>query len=156
MSNLSHENWTKHWIVAADSARARLFTMKPGQTGLPEALEEQEDVAHPEGRLRDQDLVTDDAGRTGEGGRVQRHTFASEKSEQDHEREKFARRLADHLDHLRATGKLETLDVVAAPTFLGELRNAFDDNLSRCVKREVDADLVHESSESILRHIRQE
>ena len=156
MSNLSNENWEKHWIVAADSARARLFTMQPGQTGLPDALHEQEDVAHPEGRLREQDLITDDAGRTGEGGRVQRHTFASEKSEERHEREKFARRLADHLEHLRTTNKLETLDVVAAPTFLGELRNQFDENLRRCVKREVDADLVHESADSILEHIRKE
>ena len=156
MTNFPHYDWSRHWVLVADNRRARLFRMTGARTGLPTDLEEIEDVAHPEARLKEKDLVTDAPGRTGETGRTQRHTFATENSEKDHERHLFGVRLCEHLDKLRANSKLAKLDIVAEPKFLGELRKDMGDKLAACVERSIAQRAAGMDSKGILRLLREE
>ena len=48
------------WIVVAESARARIFTM----SGIGGKLQEITDLSHPESRLHDTELSSDLPGRT--------------------------------------------------------------------------------------------
>lgn len=156
MTNFPRENWQQHWVLVADNARARLFRMTGAKTGLPTDLEEIEDVAHPEARLKEKDLVTDAPGRTGETGRTQRHTFSTENSEKEHERHLFGVRLCDHLDSLRASSKLAKLDIVAEPKFLGELRKGMSSKLAACVQRTVSQRAADLDGKEIMRLLREE
>jgi protein required for attachment to host cells len=119
------------WIVAADASRARVYAMeRAGET--PQPVEE---FDNPAGRAHNRDLVTDGDGRYfGKGERTQGHTAPPGESAVEHEVELFAKRLAGYLDRARIDHKYERLRLVAAPKFLGLLRQ----NLSKEVDKLVD------------------
>jgi len=123
------------WIVAADNSRARIFTLHvPDKT--PELVEE---FDNPQGRAHNRDLVTDGNGRYfGKGERTQGHTAPPAESAVEHEVELFAKRIAAHLEQARVQQRFDALRLVAAPKFLGLLRQ----NLSKEVEKLVDDSLA--------------
>ena len=125
----------KIWILAADNSRARLFALHvPGKT--PELIEE---FDNPQGRAHNRDLVTDGDGRNfGRGDRHQGSTAPPGESAVEHEVELFAKRLAAHLEKARVEQRFDTVRLVAAPKFLGLLRQ----NLSKEVEKLVDESMA--------------
>ena len=122
---------TTTWIVAADASRARVYTMETAD-GTPQRVEE---FDNPAGRAHNRDLVHDGDGRYfGKGERNQGHTAPPGESAVEHEVELFAKRVAGYLDRARIDHKYERLRLVAAPKFLGLLRQ----NLSKEVDKLVD------------------
>jgi len=122
---------TRTWIVAADASRARVYTMATADE-TPRPVEE---FDNPAGRAHNRDLVTDGDGRYfGKGERNQGHTAPPGESAVEHEVELFAKRVAGYLDRARIDHKYERLRLVAAPKFLGLLRQ----NLSKEVDKLVD------------------
>lgn len=123
------------WVVAADKVHARLFRAE----NITGPLNEVRDMVNPESRLQERELRTDVPGRTfsfSGGGPEHRHAY-DEASEKEHQARRFANEVADALDHLRATGELERLHVLAEPGFLGELRAQYSHELQKCVASEV-------------------
>ena len=74
------------WVVVADSSKARFFSLE----GRSEPMQEMEGMAHTEGRMHDQDEISDRqgglAGGHGEGG----HAFEAPTDLKQHEAEVFA------------------------------------------------------------------
>lgn len=118
------------WVITADSVGARLLERnrdsKDGYTLVDELF-------HPEGRLREADLVSDRPGRVSDRAAFGRHAGAPPESAHDHEVSGFARDLASKLEQARVAGRFSRLVLAAEPRFLGLLRGALDSNTARCV-----------------------
>lgn len=128
----------KVWIVVADSATARIFAAAT-PTG---PLEERATLAHPEGRMHEQELVSDLPGRTFDSVGAGRHKKEVEVGPKKHEAIKFAERIAQQLETGRVQGRYETLLLVAAPDFLGLLREKLGQQTAARVHLEIDKDLT--------------
>lgn len=138
------------YILVADNARARIF-----QATTPvKSLEVVMDKAHESGRLSDSEIYSDRAGgsRAGPGGSGGYHTYAREKSD-DPEEQRFARELADQLNKACHEGLFDQLVLMAAPHFLGTLRQYLSEKCRELVLTEIDKDLAHRDTETILQHL---
>lgn len=136
------------WILVADSARARLFTIDRPRGPLTETA----GYANPQDRLRDQDLETDAPGR-GAGNGGSRFAVGHEAGAKAHYAEQFARELAEVLAKSRAAGDFVRLYVMAAPNFLGSLRRFLDRATSGCIVQSFPKDVVRERSDAIRAHL---
>ena len=87
----------KTWIIAAESSRARIFTVSSPSS----PLEELETLAHPESRLHERNMVSDLPGKHADKDGRQRgsghHAFQEKIEPKDQELIYFAKWLADHL-----------------------------------------------------------
>ena len=137
------------WVVVADSSKARFFSL----TSKKEAMQELEDLVHTEGRMRDQDEISDRqgglAGGHGEGG----HAFEAPTDIKHHDAEVFAKQIADKLEHGRVNHDYDNLILVAPPAFLGAMRQALNDHVANLVGSSLDKDLVAETEAAIREHI---
>ena len=107
------------WVVVADSSAARIFdAVTP--TG---ALKEIASYAHPEGRAHARDLKTDEPGRAFDSAGQGRHAMEPRVLPKEQEAISFARFLGDKLEEARTKNQVDRLILVAAPEFLGHLRN---------------------------------
>ena len=127
------------WVLAADRSQARLLQSLPGDTVLAEV----ETFEHPEGRLRDHELVSDAPGQSiGPGYRQGAPT--QKEPPGVHETQTFARQLAQRLARLRGEHAIERLYLIAEPHFLGVLRAELDEATRKLVAGEVHHRLVTE------------
>jgi len=137
------------WILVAESSRARIF-----RADTPSApLAEIQTLAHPEGREHEQDLTSDlpghDSDKTGSG----RHGFQDETEPKQQEAIDFAKRIAHALESARNNGDFKQLIIVAAPAFLGTLRNELNEQTKKLVTFELDKNLSQHSPEDIRQHL---
>lgn len=133
------------WILVADSSRARIFEAENSVAELIEI----ETLAHPAGRLHEQELDSDlpgkDMGNQGAGG----HAYSDEVSPKEQEEIGFAKSVASHLCDELNQNKFDRLFVVAAPSFLGDLRNSFSTRLAKHVVFTLDKNVVSLSPKEI-------
>jgi len=138
-------------IVVADSSRARIFTVDTAHSPLNEI----ETFVHPEGRMHEQDMVSDlpgkDAGKGGAGD----HAFQEKIEPKEHEMIAFAKRIADYLESARKANQLKKLVIIAAPEFLGELRKHLSTETSEKIIYELDKNIAHHTEEDIRKHLSQ-
>lgn len=136
------------WILVADKSRARIFEAEKRSS-----IREIEDIAHPESRLHAHDLTSDlpgrNAGKDGAGG----HAFQDHIDPQKQEAIDFANSLAKHLENALHTRKFKQLILIAAPSFLGILRNQLSDELNQRVCFELDKNLTKLSVDDIREHL---
>ncbi|MDW5375796.1 host attachment protein [Halomonas sp. HP20-15] len=131
------------YIVATDAARARIFAHAAG------VLNEIEDLVHPESREHAGDLRTGGKGEAGgDSGPNLRQTGNHDATSEKHEMF-FAKEVADYLKNVRSQGKADSFVIVAAPKFLGMLREKLDSNTRDMVTKELDKDLSKASKEQI-------
>ena len=65
----------------------------------------------------------------------------------------FAKRVAGRLDLARHQGNFDQLMIVAAPTFLGMLRNELSQATANSLSLEMNKDLTRMSAEEIRQHL---
>lgn len=127
------------WIVVANRGVARLFQARQ-PTG---PLEELDAFIHPEARLHEQDLVSDRPGRgfdrVGPGG----HAEEPDTTMVEQETGNFALELSRFLLKGRTDGRFDGLMLIAAPAFLGSLRDRLDGPTRGRIMLEVAKNLVH-------------
>ncbi len=137
-----------HIIVVADSSRARIFTADSVKSGLQEI----ETMAHPEGRMHEQDMVSDLPGKDSGKGGAGDHAFQEIVEPKKQEVIEFAKRLAKYLESMRKANKLDDLSIVAAPAFLGVLREQLAAETTKKIVFELDKNLTQHSVEDISSH----
>ncbi len=138
------------WILIADSTRARVFTADTPSS----PLEEIEDFSHAVGRLHDREMTSDLPGKiksVGGGG----HAFEQPTDPKKHEADNFARNVAQFLEDAHNANRFEQLLIVAAPSFLGLLRNNLPKQIKKLVHFELDKDLTILSAADIRQHLPQ-
>ena len=118
------------WIVAANSARARVFERDPHTA----ALEETASFVHPASRRRDAELETDRAGRVQRGySATSRGSTQLEPPLSPHERERarFAHELAQYLEAEALAHRCPGWLLFASDPFFGDLKGQLGDAARR-------------------------
>jgi protein required for attachment to host cells len=139
----------KTWILVADSSVARIFVAK----GPDGPLAEIESLSHTASRLHDRDLASDRPGRTFDSVGAGRHSKELGVSPKEEEAVRFAEQLASRVNAARAANEIDRLMVVAAPRFLGLLRQRLDPPTHKIVAFELDRDLTRMGPEEIRSHL---
>jgi protein required for attachment to host cells len=136
-------------IVVADASRARILIAEIRS----DELTEYKDLVHPEGRLREQDLVSDGSGSGIDSGGHGMHSMGHEDSAHTRQTEVFAREVCQEIDHLREKNRLHRIYLVAPPKFLGQLRAAMSKPSAALVSGETGKNLVTHRIEDIRAHL---
>ena len=132
------------WVLVADNSRARIFVADKARSPLTEIRT----LAFPEARLHGGDFVRDKGGRgraQGSGG----HGVNVGDAHKQENAERFAAQVCAALETARNAGELRKLYVVAAPTFLGLLRQHQPPALRQLVAGEVDKNLATQDPDTI-------
>ena len=138
------------WVLVADTYRARFF----GADRPASPLTELQDLASPEARMHEGELVSDKGGRDTNpmaGG----HGLGENRSHKQDIADRFAQQVCAMLEGARVAGELSKLYVIAAPSFLGLLRKHQSASLKQLVAGEIDKCLAAQDAVSIRRHLPQ-
>lgn len=138
-----------HWIVIADASRARILSQVNGD-GTYAVVSE---IDFPAGRLRNQELVTDEAGRVTKG--ASGVLSAAEPRTDPHEQQarRFAARLGRLLDQAAVQRAYDRLTLVAPPHFLGLLKGRLSSAASDKVAVWLPRDLTHVALTDLPKHL---
>lgn len=140
---------SRTWILVAHRAGARVFE----NTGTGKGLSLKQDIPHPEGRLKNQDINSDRAGRVGGTRGDQHQVYENPVEPTEHVAAQFAKQLATVLDHGRTGNQYDQLVLVAEPRFLGHLRTAMSDKVLSLVSATVEKDLGMVEIPELTRHL---
>jgi protein required for attachment to host cells len=142
---------TTTWILIAHDAGARIFENR----GPGKGLELVEQMDHEAGRDRNQEFDADRPGRSFQRNAADARRSAMSRSESPRERAvaDFARTLAEELKSARTQNRYERLVLVAAPKFLGRVRNALDSATAHCVVGSLDKDLAGSDEAELVEHV---
>lgn len=137
------------WLVVADNSRARFFTMD-SRTG---PIEEARSIIHAEARLKEQSMASDAQGRgSGKGGEGV-HAYQDKVSPKEQENINFAREISAELDKARKENKFKQFVLVAAPGFLGKLREQMNKETQKLASFELAKNLTHLEAADIRKHL---
>lgn len=147
-------------IVVADRSEARFYDIG----GMTEALQLTGTLTDPKAHLHERDLVSDRPGRvfdhappaSGRRGAVAHHATGGERSAREHEAGSFARQIAEALEMATRERQIDRIVLMAAPAFLGLLREALPRAVKNMVVGEVHKDLVHHTDEAVREHLPRE
>jgi protein required for attachment to host cells len=115
----------KTWIVVANASRATIYNYTSSKN-KPE-LTVVEELIHPDSRKKDSELVSD---REGEYRAAGGHGNFNEASDpHQYEAVVFARELSQKLEQAKSSQQYQALILVAAPRFMGLLRQSLNDRL---------------------------
>jgi protein required for attachment to host cells len=116
---LSSKNYC--WVVVADESKAIFYTREMRTSPMQEAFVLENSAA----REKMSDLISDTGGRAFDSGGQGRHTMVKERSGPRQQAiAAFAKRIAEDLYKGKHSGAYREFAIVAAPRFLGVLRNA--------------------------------
>ena len=136
-------------VIVAESSRARIFEMKnPAQP-----LTEIRDMVHTESRAHARDLTSDLPGRSFDSRGQGRHALEPSMDIKEHEAWIFAEQLASYINLACRNNNLERLYLVAAPEFLGKLRDELDATTKRHIARQLNLNLVSMDEATIRKHL---
>lgn len=124
----------RHWYVVAHKAGARIFE----QEGVAPTLSLIEEIDHPEGTLKNQDIVSDRAGHADPG----RNSYEWSTDPKDHVIDLFAKRVAEHLEAKLDEGRFSTLTLIAGPKLLGKIRASLHARVKEKIRKELPKDLA--------------
>ncbi len=139
----------RYWVVAADASHARLFSREKKFS----ALEEVEDLAHPESRLHRHEMERDRPGSVQESTAYGESPNAEPTDPKVREAEEFAQELARRLEKGRKEGAFQELVIAAAPKFLGMLRQKLDAPTRDTIACEVSKNVTREPSQTIAKTV---
>ena len=130
----------KHYlVVVADESRAILYSHETRSGPLRQLSEFGNEAA----RMKTEDLVTDRGGRSFDSHGHGRHTMVGEKDgPKHHAAEVFAKQIAERIASGTHRGTLRGFALVAAPRFLGMLRDAISTSTKAEPWTSVDKDVV--------------
>ena len=111
------------WVVVADESQAIVYA-RERKTG---PMREFAKLANEDGRKKPGELVSDRGGRAFDSMGQGRHAMAKEKSgPKQHAAEMFAKDIAERIGKAVHSGRCRGYALVAAPRFLGLLRDAVE------------------------------
>ena len=137
------------WVLVADAARARIFSVDSPRAKLHPV----EQLVSPEARLHDRDINADRPGRAFDSFGEGRHAMGTNSNPKEQDAKRFAREVADHLEQGRVGNRFDRLVVVAEPHFLGLLRKAIKPPLEQLVTLEINKDLSKANDAEIRKHL---
>lgn len=137
------------WVLVADSARARIFSLP----NLNDDLVELADLTNSQARLTEQALTSDRPGQTFASRGHSPRRMQNTKSEVENAVGYFARELAGELKSGLAKQRYERFVLIAPPGFLGELRNQLDSQVNKRLVGSVALNLTKQDIATIRTHL---
>jgi protein required for attachment to host cells len=135
-------------IVACSSAEARLWrsTSRFGEWRFLTS------ISNPSAANREAAFSSDRPGRAFDSFGAGRHSMSQAKSGRDHDLWLFAKQLADYLDRAIANADFAHIVLIAAPKFLGCLRNEMSDGARRALVLEAPKNLTDLNDSAIKKY----
>jgi len=140
MSAARQKNGRVQWIVVTDDAEARVWSRQ--RRAAPVLVE-----SYPAGHLREQELVSDEPGRMSARGRGHTQAMKQRGSARHTEQVRCAAAVGAHLTRALQQSPYDERARVAAPRWLGELRDHLDQTVPGRVVAEVHHSLMHDRIE---------
>ena len=110
----------KYWVIVADESQATIYTQDTTRSPLEEMAVFNNEAA----RKTIDDLISDSGGRSFDSKGQGRHTMTREKSDPKKQAAiTFAKEIADRIVRARHEGTCRDFALIAAPRFLGILRD---------------------------------
>ena len=134
------------WILVADGSRARIFEAGAREERITEIA----DLANPQGKSSDNELASYSPGE----GRPGPRTSTQENSSADHTVDLFSKYLARYLEKARTEHRYERVYLIAAPEFLGRLRQDLTAEVRKLVADELDKDISWFNARDIELYVR--
>lgn len=131
------------WIVVADHARARLFSMNAGR------MDEISDFVNAEARVPGHERTHAPPSRVHDRFGDSRHAVQSHTLTQDKAATRFAGTLRSVLDRGRLAREYQNIVLIAPPRFLGILNAALGDGLGDFVALRIAKNLTRRKPEAI-------
>ncbi len=128
----------KTWVVVAESARARIFSVEPDRGEWNEI----KDMVHEPSREHEVEINTDGPGTAFDSVGPGRHSMSQSEGPKEHEARKLSRQIAEVIDQGRTKNRFEQLVLAASPAFLGELRKSLSDPAEKMIVKEINKNLV--------------
>lgn len=146
MASVNAVNNKLFWVVVADEAEAVVYG-RERRTGPMHELFRVENAA---ARKKAGEINTDKSGRNFDRHGEGRHAMGREKADpRRHAATLFAKKIAERIGKAVHVGKCRGFALVAAPRFLGELRDALSSMPNVEPYREVDKEMVAADPERI-------
>ena len=136
----------KKWVVVAESSRARIFSVESRTSPLKEV----DDLINSASRLKGEELMSDDAGRSfdshGQGGR---HAMEPRTEPKETEVQHFAHDVGERLENARRVGDYNDLVIISSPGFLGKLKQSLGGVTQKHISQTINKNLIHKSEAEI-------
>ena len=134
------------WVVVADDSRAIVYTRDSRSGPLHELFSLDNEAA----RKKMGELISDSGGRSFDSMGKGRHTMANEKADpKKHATMLFAKQIAERIEQVVHEGSCRGFALVAAPRFLGVLRDAISNATSAEPYATVDKEMVGRDAATI-------
>lgn len=128
-----------YWIVVADESRADIFTRDTKSGPLVELLSLENELS----RKKTGEIISDRGGRSYDSFGAGRHTMAAEKTDPKKQAATvFAKEIAEHIGKVTHDGSCRGYVLIAAPRFLGLLRDAVSRRCKFEPFKTIDKDVV--------------
>jgi protein required for attachment to host cells len=137
------------WVLVAESSRAKLYSAENRKAPLVEIGA----LVHPEARLHEGDLVSDQSGSDGGSVGQGRHVLDNKTNARDTEKTEFAKNLAHRLEAARKEKAFNRVVLIAPPSFLGLLRDNLSDQVMELVTEQIDKNLVQQPACEVREHL---
>ena len=139
MMNASLRPEKAYWVVVADESRATIYTRKAKRSPLIELLALDNEM----GRKKAGEILSDRGGRSFDSFGAGRHTMAAEKADpKKHAATVFAKQIAERIAKVVHDGSCRGYALIAAPRFLGMLREAVSRKCNVEPFKTIDKDVV--------------
>jgi len=110
-----------YWVVVADESNAIVYTRESLSGPMREKFSFENEIA----RMKTEQLISDSGGRSFDSYGKGRHTMSNEKADPKKTAAMaFAKHIAGHIAKVMHDGSCRGFALVAAPRFLGLLRDA--------------------------------
>jgi protein required for attachment to host cells len=139
---------TVTWVLLADGAQAKVFA----HAGPGSGLRPVEDLLFEEEPLKAQDIMADRPGRTFNSVGTGRSGYEYQTDPVQHREAAFVRSVAAALDRRYQQSAFSRLIIAAAPTALGDLREALSAGLRTALVAELPKDLTKLPTPQLERH----
>lgn len=121
MTNAANVPGRSFWVVVADESKAIIYSRETRHGPMQELFSLENEAA----RAKTAELLSDRGGRSFDSAGKGRHTMAKEKSSpKRHLAETFAKQIAERIGKASHVGSCIAYSLIAAPRFLGLLRDA--------------------------------
>jgi len=136
----------QYWIVVADESAAVVYAQERRNGPLSPILT----LDNSDARKHTGDLISDRGGRAFDSHGQGRHTMAREKtSPKRHIATIFAKEIAERIAHAMHDGSCRGYALIAAPRFLGLLRDSVAANVKERPFLTIDKDVVDKDAKFI-------
>ena len=133
------------WILVANASEAKLY--QNAKRFAP--LELVKEFHHPESRNKGSELASDRPGHAQSKG-TGHGAFVEATDPKSFEIGRFAKELANELEHGRTANSYARLVLVASPQFLGQLNGSLNDHVRKLVSANIQKDYTRLAEQELL------